>query len=137
MVLLPSGLLFGYPTRDFPPRAKPLPRRRLRGLTGQPQRQVQRALLPEPARVGSDNGEMLRGIAAVRTVMQENPERVWKAREVHDVLEQRGWISPGAQHPMRGTEAAINRLIKRGELDRIRPGRYRVTAAMKRSVEED
>lgn len=73
-----------------------------------------------------------RGIGAVRRVMLEHPTRTWKAKEIHAELERRGWISPGAGHPLRGTEAAINRLWKRGELDRVDAGRYRVTDQIRR-----
>ena len=77
--------------------------------------------------LAGENGAM-RGIAAVRAVIEEHPGRVWRAREIHDVLEQRGWISEGAQHTLRGTEAAINRLIHRGELEKVDRGRYRLRA---------
>ena len=82
------------------------------------------------------NGEGPRGIAAVRLVMLEHPDRIWKARDIHAQLEQRGWISPGAQHPLRGTEAAVNRLWKRGEIDRVDAGRYRATETMRREPEQ-
>lgn len=85
---------------------------------------------PQPT-LAELNGSGPRGIAAVRRVVLEGRERVWKARDVHAVLEQRGWLSSGAKHPLRGTEAAINRLVHRGELERTRPGRYRATDRMK------
>lgn len=85
----------------------------------------------------SENGTSLRGIAAIRAVVSEHPERIWTARDVHNVLEQREWLSPHAQHPLRGTEAAINRLITRGELERLRPGRYKATEELREPIEED
>jgi hypothetical protein len=85
--------------------------------------------LPTDALPGiRDHSDDLRGIAAVRTVMGESPTRTWKARDVHRILEQRGWISPEAKHPLRGTEAAINRLWRAEEIERIGPGRYRYTS---------
>ncbi len=82
-------------------------------------------------------GDGPRGIAAVRRVMLEHPARIWKAKEIHAELERQGWISPAAQHPLRGTEAAINRLWKRGEVDRVDAGRYRTTDQMRRATGED
>lgn len=90
-----------------------------------------------PAEVVADSkGDGPRGIAAVRLIMLQHPDRIWKARDIHAQLEQRGWISPAAQHPQRGTEAAINRLWKRGEVDRVGAGRYRATESMRRDPEE-
>jgi hypothetical protein len=79
----------------------------------------------------------LSGIEAVRTVLLEQPERIWRARDVHNVLEDRGWISPGNQNPSRSTEASIQRLHKRGQLEKVRTGRYRVTERLRRSMDED
>jgi hypothetical protein len=108
----------------------------IRGLTST--RADQRfSLFEAEAPMAENDGASLRGIAAVRRVMLEHPDRVWKARDVHTQLEQRGWVSPDAQHPLRGTEAAINRLWKRGELDKVRTGRYRVTDQMSGMVDED
>lgn len=94
---------------------------------------VVEASAPEPEVVKDTNGTgSLRGIGAVRKVMLEHPERAWAARDIHTVMESRQWISPKAQHPLRGTEAAINRLMHRGEIEKVRPGRYRVTDQMRR-----
>jgi hypothetical protein len=90
------------------------------------------AVAPEP-----DDDTWPRGIAAVRRVMLEEPEKIWRARDVHTQLEQRGWLSAKARHPLRGTEAAISRLMQRGELERLRPGRYRVTEQMRRPTDEE
>jgi succinoglycan biosynthesis transport protein ExoP len=76
------------------------------------------------------------GIAAVRAVMREQPDRAWNARDVHSVLEERRWLSPTAQRPLRGTEAAINRLMKRGELIKISPGRYKLADQAPLEIEE-
>jgi hypothetical protein len=78
-----------------------------------------------------------RGIGAVRRVISEEPDRPWKAGEVHDELVKRGWISEAAQFPQRGTEAAINRLWHGGELERVDRGRYRATPKMKEVPPED
>jgi len=92
---------------------------------------------PVPEVAIEDGAPSLRGIGAVRRAVLEHPGRIWKAKEIHAELERRGWISPGAGHPLRGTEAAINRLWKRGELDRVDAGRYRATDQMRGKSEED
>ena len=98
---------------------------------------VATAIAPAPEIVAESNGTPgPRGIAAVRRVMLEHPARIWRAKEIHAELERNGWISAVAQHPLRGTEAAINRLWKRGEVDRVGAGRYRATESMRRESEE-
>ncbi len=72
----------------------------------------------------SERPARLRGIAAVRQVMSER-DQVWSAKEIHSVLESRGWLSPDAKHPLRGTEAAINWLWHAGEITKVSSGRYR------------
>jgi hypothetical protein len=76
----------------------------------------------EPA---STNGQPY-GTRAIRMVLAERPDRTWKAKDIHGVLEQRGWLSPNAQHTLRGVEAAINRMWRTDELERVGPGRYRL-----------
>jgi hypothetical protein len=68
--------------------------------------------------------KQLRGGEAALTVMREQ-DRQWTARQVHEELERRGWVSPDARHPLRGTEAAINRLWRAGEIEKLGRGRYR------------
>jgi hypothetical protein len=68
--------------------------------------------------------ETLRGGDAVLAVMREK-DQIWTARQVHEELERRGWISADVAHPLRGTEAAINRLWKAGKVERLGRGRYR------------
>jgi hypothetical protein len=94
----------------------------IEGLTG-PTPSPGPPLFDETSENGADKP---RGIGAVRRVMRESPSRVWRAKDVHRVLEQRGWLSPEAKFPLRGTEAAINRLWKAKELDRVGSGRYRI-----------
>jgi hypothetical protein len=77
-------------------------------MTGEP-------ATPHPPRRGND---------AVLTLMQEQ-QRIWTARELHDELDRRGWINPDAAHPLRGTEAAINRLHRSGKVEKLGRGRYR------------
>jgi hypothetical protein len=84
-----------------------------------------RAQPPSPTRQNGRQARGPTGIAAVRRVMSEAGGRVWRPREVHEVLEKRGWVSPHAQHPVNGTENSINRLWKRGEVEKLGPGRYR------------
>jgi len=72
-----------------------------------------------------DETPPLLGIAAVRAVIREEPNRVWTPREVHTVLEDRGWLSHEAQHPVAGTEAAVARLLRKGDIVRVGRGRYR------------
>ncbi len=68
----------------------------------------------------------LSGVAAIRALLREDPSRVWSAGEVHAELEQRTWVSRSARHRLQGTEAAVSRLVRRGELVRVRRGRYAV-----------
>jgi hypothetical protein len=75
------------------------------------------------------------GMAAVLQVMVEEPTRLWRAKEVHAVLRQRSWVSPRAKHPERGTDAAISRLLARGDIQRVERGRYRVQSVP--NVRED
>jgi hypothetical protein len=69
--------------------------------------------------------EKPRGSEAALAVMREK-DQLWTARQVHEELESRGWISPDVKHPRQGTEAAMNRLLKAGKIERLRRGRYRV-----------
>jgi hypothetical protein len=65
------------------------------------------------------------GLAAVREVMRETPNRIWTPNELHKILEQRGWLSGKAKFPKAGTESAVNRLLAKGEIVKIGRGRYR------------
>jgi len=80
----------------------------------------------EPA---TTNGQPPYGTQAIRMVLGESPGRTWKAKEIYGILEQRGWLSPSAQHPLRGVEAAINRMWRTKELARVSPGQYRLREA--------
>jgi hypothetical protein len=106
--------------------------RGIEGLTGELQPS---GLTREAAQNGSARSDTggLRGIAAVRSVMRSDPSRVWRARDVHEIME----ISPGAQHPLRGTEAAINRLMHRGELVKLDAGRYRWNSSGEELLPQD
>jgi hypothetical protein len=73
---------------------------------------------------GTVDGRSRRGSAAVLAVMTEY-DQIWTAREVYEELDRRGWISPNVQHPLRGVEAAINRLWRAGKIERLGRGRYR------------
>jgi len=64
------------------------------------------------------------GVGAIRALVSEEPTRVWNARDIQTCLEQRGWVSSGAQHRRQGIEAAISRLVRGGELQRVARGRY-------------
>jgi hypothetical protein len=77
----------------------------------------------EPQR---QNGRLL-GVAAVRALLREDPDRVWGASEIHKQLEARGWLNEEAKHPQKGTEAAVNRLWRGGEVQRVDRGRYRLS----------
>lgn len=68
-----------------------------------------------------------RGMEAVRRIMREGG--VWGGRDILDELVRRGWASPNAKFPIRATEAAINRLWKLGELEKVSRGRYRYKLA--------
>jgi len=75
------------------------------------------------------NGSEPRGEAAVIRVLSEDSDRLWRAAEVHSVLEERGWISPEVKHPRAGTDAALNRLVRKGVLSRRADGHYYIGAA--------
>jgi hypothetical protein len=81
----------------------------------------------EPDEVGPE-AEPRHGGEAVLAVMQERPG-VWRARDVHEALVRRGWISPDIAHPAEATGAAINRLMKAGQIERLGRGRYRIIAS--------
>lgn len=69
-----------------------------------------------------------RGMEAVRRIMREGG--VWTPKEIHAELEKRGWVSPDAKHPIRATEAAINRLWRdKGEIEKVGRARYRFKTA--------
>jgi hypothetical protein len=81
-------------------------------------------------RVDADNTPQYRpapgalGMDAVRRVMRTGG--VWSAPEIHKELERRGWVSRAAKHPLRATEAAINRLYRdKKEIEKVERGRYR------------
>ncbi len=74
------------------------------------------------------NGKLV-GTPAIRELMRESPAtEVWSPRALYKSLAQRSWLSEESQHPLRGVEAAINRMWKRGEIERVSPGRYRRVA---------
>lgn len=60
---------------------------------------------------------------AVLAVMRTQNQG-WNARQVFVALERRGW-SPPVQHPLRGVEAAMNRLNRAGKVEKLGRGRYR------------
>ncbi len=68
----------------------------------------------------------LQGIEAVRKVISQVPDRLWRPRDVHEVLEQRGWISTTNQAPIRSTGVAMHRMAKRGELVKVGRGLFRM-----------
>lgn len=67
------------------------------------------------------------GMAAVIEVMTEQPDRLWRAKDLTEILRQRGWLSTTAKYPERGVDTAIARLLGRGDIERVERGRYRVT----------
>lgn len=81
-----------------------------------------------PASGASSAHAAVFGVAAIRRVLREAPNRVWSAGELHLELEQRGWVSRTARHRLQGTEAAVSRLVRSGELERIERGRYRLSS---------
>jgi hypothetical protein len=70
-------------------------------------------------------GDALRGQSAVAQVIASKPGHIWRPVEVHNELEERGWVSPKARHPRAATEAAIGRLVRNGTVEKITTGRYR------------
>jgi chromosome segregation ATPase len=82
-------------------------------------------LNPQAGTEGGRRSGRLRGIEAVRAVLEEEPDRVWRPKDVHAVLQDRGWLS-GAKSGIALTEGAINRLWKKTEeVERVAKGRYR------------
>jgi hypothetical protein len=77
---------------------------------------------------GAADGDRPTGVHAIRLLVEEDATRVWSARELCLELLSRGWVSPCAAHRLRGVEAVLSRLVRRGELTRVRPGRYRRAA---------
>jgi hypothetical protein len=78
----------------------------------------------EPELTDNKLGRRLRGVAAVRAVLQEDPAREWRPRDLHAELGARGWQSrTGGEAAV--TQAALHRLLTRGEVDRTAPGLYR------------
>ena len=88
--------------------------------------------------VAADAGEITQE-QALRQMLQKQPSigeavlgvmrtqnQGWTAREVFTALERRGWTPPVA-HPLRGVEAAINRLYRSGKVEKLGRGRYRAT----------
>lgn len=82
---------------------------------------------PPPTGASGADGAVF-GVAAIRRVLSEAPDRVWSAGELHLELERRGWVSRTARHRLQGTEAAVSRLVRSGELERIERGRYRLSS---------
>lgn len=77
------------------------------------------------APAGKEGGRPpLRGVAAIRAVVDAEPERIWSAAAIQEKLEAKGWVSPDAVHRRQGIEAAISRLVRGGELRRVERGRY-------------
>ena len=54
--------------------------------------------------------------------MQENLGRPMRSRDVHKILEDRGWVSESNQTPIRSTEVALHRMARRGEVERLDRG---------------
>ena len=73
---------------------------------------------------GNNGKDRPLGEAAVLRIVREAPGTVWTPREIHRVLETRGWINPDAAEPRAGTEAAIGRLVKKGKLAKLGRGEY-------------
>lgn len=80
---------------------------------------------PEASPKASAERPSLLGLAAVREVMRESPAHVWTPREIHEVLESRGWLSGKAKYARAGTESAVGRLLGKGEIVKVARGRYR------------
>jgi hypothetical protein len=70
--------------------------------------------------------DALRGERAVLAVLATNTTRIWSSAIIHRHLERHGWINADARNPRAGTEAALSRLVQKGVVARIAPGRYRV-----------
>ena len=108
----------------------------IRLVAGLSPRERALSAVPSPA----DGGDSPYGVGAIRRVLHESPSRVWSAGLLHLELEARGWVSPTARHRLQGTEAALSRLVRSGELERVQRGRYRLSpggAASRPSVAAD
>jgi hypothetical protein len=78
----------------------------------------------EPQPDDEDDDATPSGRRAVRLVMAEDPEREWSAGAILAVLKERGWLSPHAKDQRRAVENALRALEGRGEIERVREGRY-------------
>lgn len=96
--------------------------RGIEGLVG-PQMRTDTSLPGLESKSAPENGS-LTGIAAVRRIIEED-ERVWGPGELHEALEERGWIAETTKHPRQAIEAAIHRLWKGGKIERVARGKYR------------
>ncbi len=76
------------------------------------------------------------GIAAIRRVLGEFPSTVWSAGSLHAELERRGWVSPTARYRLQGTEAAVSRMVRSGELRRVGRGRYRLAGTLPADIRQ-
>src|SRR5947209_4437795 len=96
----------------------------LEAVVGEPVQSQVEATMEIAIETQAANGDGPRGEAAVLAVLDERPRRAWKAADVHAALVERGWISPQAKHPRAGTDAALNRLVRKGVLRRGDGRRY-------------
>lgn len=74
---------------------------------------------------GGGGGRRPTGVSALRRLLDEDAARVWSAAELHEELRVRGWLSSTAVHHRQSVEAVISRLVRRGEVERLSPGRFR------------
>lgn len=78
---------------------------------------------------GRAEGRGPTGVSALRRLLDEDLARVWSARELHEELLARGWLSDTATYHRQSIEAVISRLARRGEVERVSPGRFRPVRA--------
>jgi hypothetical protein len=65
------------------------------------------------------------GLNAIRTVLAEDPERIWGGTELHRELERRGWVTGDAKNAAHGTRTGLYRLWDNKEIGKVGTGRYR------------
>jgi hypothetical protein len=66
------------------------------------------------------------GLNAIRAVLKEDPDRVWSAGDLHQLLESRGWVTGAARNALHGTRTGLYRLWQNGEVEKMDTGRYRL-----------
>jgi hypothetical protein len=77
-----------------------------------------------PAAMNGSDAKLV-GLNAIRTVLAEDPQRVWGGTELHRELERRGWVTGDAKNAVHGTRTGLYRLWDNDEIGKVDTGKYR------------